>query len=124
MRIAEATAHLANLLRNHYVKQDSKDPAILFLAQVARIKDFREQGNLDAWESAVLGVFGDSEWTEFECRPDYPTLEYAWEVGRFNMYGDIDEDKTRRFYRLASDKVFAITGQHPLSPESIDFSAW
>ena len=71
MHIAEAAKHLANLLSDHYEEQNSKDPAILFLAQVARIQSFRDGDNLSEWESAVLSVFDDHEWEIFENRNDF-----------------------------------------------------
>jgi hypothetical protein len=124
MHIAEATEQLAKLLRDYYEERDSEDTAISFLAQIALIREFRDRGDLDAWESAVLGVFTDAEWAEFERRPDWRMLDYAWEVGRSNMYGAIDEERTRKLYREACEHVSFITGRQPLSATSIDFSAW
>ncbi len=124
MRIAEATEHLAHLLYDYYDGIHSNDVAIPFLLQVARIRVFREQGNLDVWETAVLNVFSDEEWDEFEQRPDFDILESVWEVGRLNMYGAIDAHETKRFYQEASKAINNLTGQTPLAVSMFDLSEW
>ena len=124
MHIAEAAKHLANLLSDHYEEQNSKDPAILFLAQVARIQSFRDGGNLSEWESAVLSVFDDHEWEIFENRNDFSILESIWEIGRINLYGAINEAETKKLYHVTANKILDITGQPPLSIDTFDFSVW
>lgn len=124
MNISEATEHLTHVLWDHLLSIAPEDPAIQFLGQVGRIVAFRDLGNLDAWETAVLGVFSDAEWIQFEHRDDFGVFESVWEVGRFNMFGAIDETGTRQLYQRASKEVQALTGVATLNTDRFDFSEW
>lgn len=124
MSISKATEHLAKLLRDHFLNVDPKDSVIRFLDEVARMSEFRDISNLDAWERAVLNVYTDNEWDKFEQRNDFNVLESVWEVGRFNMYGAIDEKETRNFYQQAASKVKSHTGLATFEADCFDFSEW
>jgi len=124
MNISEATEHLARILRDHLLAKSPKDSAIRFLDALRRIGEFRNQGNLDAWETAVLAVFTNNEWEEFEKRSDFGVLESVWEVGRLNMYGEIDSKATRESYEQAAKEVRDHTGTSPLNVDRFDFSQW
>lgn len=124
MSISNATEHLVKLLQDHFLKVDPDDPANKFLKEVGRIGEFNTVGKLDGWESTVLSVFNDVEWEEFEQRNDFGVLESVWEVGRFNMYGAINENETRKFYIQTSLKVKDFTGLVPLEADNFDFSRW
>ncbi len=124
MSISNATEHLAKLLRDHFLKINQNDTVIRFLVEVARIREFRDTGNLDEWESAVLNVYTDTEWDEFEHRGDFGVIESVWEVGRFNMYGAIDERRTKELYKQAASKVKSHTGYTTFEADCFDFSKW
>jgi len=124
MKISEASEHLATLLRAHLLAVTPQDPAVRFLEAVGSIVQFRDEGDLNAWETAVLALFCDSEWQQFERRKDFGLLENVWEVGRLNMYGAINASEARKFYQQASKGVKDITGSTPVTADEIDFSQW
>ena len=124
MYISEATEHLANLASAHYKKIDPEDSAVIFLDQVSRIKQFCEKGNLGAWDEAVIDVFNESEWEQFENRNDFNIIEFIWEVGRCNIYGAINETETKKLYHHASKAVYKLTGILPANADLIDFTKW
>jgi hypothetical protein len=124
MSISRATEHLAKHLRNHFLRVNPEDMAIRLIEEVARIGEFRDAGNLDAWENAVLKTYSDKEWDVFERRDDFEVIESVWEVGRFNMYGAIDEKGTKQFYQQAANKVKSYTGFSTFEADRFDFSKW
>lgn len=124
VNISEATEYLSKTLLNHLIEVCPEDNGIRFLREVARIVEFRNRGNLDEWQTAVLAVFNDAEWEAFVVREDFELFEIVWEVGRFNMYGAIQERETQKLYDSAARKVKRTTKVPVLKSENFDFSAW
>ena len=124
MSISKATKHLATLLKDYFLSVDPKNTVISFLDAVSQISEFRDKGTLNEWESAVLNVYTDTEWEKFENRYDFGVIESVWEVGRFNLYGSIDERETMQLYQKAANNVKNLTGFAAFEANYFDFSKW
>lgn len=122
--LSEAVCHLASALLKHSYKESSDIKVRDFLTKLTDIVMYRNQANLPAWDRAVLSLFSDSEWTAFEKRSDFPLLEQVWEVGRSNLYGNIEVESTQNLYTIASNMIIEHMELEVLDVEHFDLSEW
>ena len=119
MSIEYATEHLAIALLSHY---EASDPACKPLREIARIRSYGKDGKLADWEKAVLASVNDLEASE--QRHDVPLIEAIWEVGRFNLFGAIQERQTRDLYLSAARLLKETHGIQVKGITEFDFPKW
>jgi hypothetical protein len=119
MSISNATEHLAKALLVCY---GTEDQAAKMLGKIAEIPIYVKNENLVAWETAVLSTVDDLD--ALEQRHDFPLIESIWEVGRFNLFGVIQEEQTRELYTVASKRLKDAHGLRVKPVSEFDFSKW
>lgn len=120
MSISAATNHLARMLILHYEKKNAAS-VVTFLGRVSLIGEYVERKDLASWEGNVLSLEGIGG---IEQRADFPLLELVWEVGRSNLFGQINEEETKKIYDEARTRMNQDFCLEAKSSDCFDFSKW
>jgi hypothetical protein len=102
MSISSTVAFLANLVADH-VRTTAPDPDLLArLAQVAKMPEYVTQERLDLWESELLPARAEAERSAAHA-----AMVAILELGRINLYGEIDPELTAEYLATAIEAARA-----------------
>jgi hypothetical protein len=119
MSISSTVAELARALEKHARETSDADPRLLArLEQLAEMPTYVESARLDQWEEQLLPARAEAE-----ISPAFAAMVAILELGRINLYGEIDDELTAEY---AANAVTALraTGMTVSDAETFDLADW
>lgn len=118
MSISGTVAVLADALRAYLAGKNGAPDVVELLAHVAEMPAYVRDQRLDLWEKKVLGYDRDRLATD----RSYRAAIHVIALGRMNMYGAIEVDKTEQAYAdvVTELRELGVTGLSALGPVTLD----
>lgn len=119
MTISSTVAELARSLANHARKGSDPDARLLArLEQLAEMPTYVASARLDLWEEQLMPARAEAD-----LGPAFAAMVAILELGRINLYGDIDEELTAEYAANAVAAMHA-AGAPADAAESFDLADW
>jgi hypothetical protein len=122
MSISSTVATLARSLADH-LRAGTPDVALLTrLEQLAEMPAFVTTSRLDLWEESVLSLRDDK--AQIASNPAYAAAVEILELGRINLYGEIDDELSDEYFARAHDALVALGIAVIPARDAVDLTDW
>ena len=124
MTISASVEKLSNILAK-YVQETTNDPVLVsFIDVIATMPVWAEQWNLPEWEDRIQ--HHEINWEERESAKDKNFLLALeiFELGRYNMYTNINEEETKMEYNRIRDLLKSTISCDAPADSEFDFGVW
>ncbi len=122
MSISGTVAKLASLLAERVEADRGAPDLIARLRQLEAMPTYVDQQRLDLWEEGLLPFRQDT--TRIESDDSYAAGVAIYELGRLNLFAEIDDELTAQYYDDAAAKLTALGIPGVPARADVDLTDW